>query len=261
VLGIFSSASKLRPTLVNLRSLFLPIGTASSKLSACGLIAAALFLCGCATGPEKFDVKVNTTANPDKKTGQSYRVVNKTKELDEGSLRYQEAERFVKTALSAKGMYEAPKAEAADVVVELDFGMKGPIDKKEERTTSFRPTVITNNDVSSVRARREGITTNNPIADAQAEVSDVERPYIVIETVYEKFISMRAHETKAGPDGATKSLWSVEVSSTDESNDLRKYLPVMASVGMDYIGTDTGGQRTVKIDEKNEAVMFVKKGM
>lgn len=225
----------------------------------------ALFVGGCALTDKKMNVKVNTTANPDKKGGLSYKVVNKTPALDEGSLRYQEAERFVKTALSAKGMYESPKADQADVVVELDFGLKGPIDRKEVRTTVFRPSITSPAELPGGRSGRTtagGSIFNDRIADAQAEASASEKPFVITETVYEKYLSMRAHETKGGADGGpAKSLWSVEVSTVDESNDLRKYLPVMASVGMDYIGTDTGGQQTVRIDEQNEAVVFVKKGL
>ncbi len=51
------------------------------------------------------------------------------------------------------------------------------------------------------------------------------------------------------------------MSSEDESDDLRKYLPILASASVDYIGKDTGSKQTVKLKETDPVVDFVKKGL
>ena len=57
---------------------------------------------------------------------QSYEIRTNNPKMDEGSLRYKEVTGYVKTALSGKGMYEAPRAVKADVVVDIDYGMDSP---------------------------------------------------------------------------------------------------------------------------------------
>lgn len=228
-----------------------------SRLSGTLVAFAAFFFAGCATQDE-YQVKVNTTVALADKPKLSYKVVSVNPELDETSLRYLEAERYVKTALSSKGLYEAPRPDMADVVIELDYGMKGPIPRETVRThTSYEPI---HTDLAI--PRRGGGIYSTPHTRSRMDTMPVDRPYLYTEVVYEKYINMRARENAEPIEGVPpKSLWSVEVSTVDDSNDLRKYLPIMASVGMDYIGTDTGGERTVEIEGQDDAVVFVKKGL
>src|SRR5688572_19460030 len=81
--------------------------------------AAALFLAGCATTHE---VKVDSLAKPNAENAISYEVRNRNPLVSDDSLRYKEAAGFVKTALSGKGMYEAPPGVKPDMVVDLDYG-------------------------------------------------------------------------------------------------------------------------------------------
>ncbi len=49
--------------------------------------------------------------------------------------------------------------------------------------------------------------------------------------------------------------------SEDESKDLRKYLPLLASASADYIGKDTNVEKTIKLKENDPGVGMVRKGM
>jgi hypothetical protein len=81
-------------------------------------------------------------------------------------------------------------------------------------------------------------------------------------TVYEKYLRMSAHENKEISEGkAPAEVWSVNVSTEDESKDIRKYLPMLASASTEYIGKDSSNQKTIKLREKDEVVGFIKKGM
>jgi hypothetical protein len=85
---------------------------------------------------------------------------------------------------------------------------------------------------------------------------------IVPVQVYEKYLRISAHENKPAIEGkAPAELWSVNVSSEDESKDLRKYLPLLASASADYIGRDTTSEKIIKLKENDPRVGFVKKGM
>src|SRR3954467_14983453 len=73
-----------------------------------------------------YRVKVDAMAKPDSEQSIAYQITTNNPDLDPESLRFKEAERFVKTALSGKGLYEAPKPEMADMVVNLDYGISPP---------------------------------------------------------------------------------------------------------------------------------------
>lgn len=53
----------------------------------------------------------------------------------------------------------------------------------------------------------------------------------------------------------------MRVSSVDESDDLRKYLPILASASIDYIGVDSTSQQTVRVRDGDSGVSFVRKGL
>src|SRR6476620_8904045 len=87
------------------------------------LTVAALLLGGCATVHE---VKVDSLAKPKAEDAISYEIKNRNPLVADDSLRYKEAANMVKTALSGKGMYEAPANTKPDIVVDLDYGVGPP---------------------------------------------------------------------------------------------------------------------------------------
>ena len=81
-------------------------------------------------------------------------------------------------------------------------------------------------------------------------------------TIYEKYLKITARENKAASEGRPPSeLWSIHASAEDESKDLRKYLPIMASATVDYIGQDSSSQKVVKVRADGPGVDFIRKGM
>jgi hypothetical protein len=81
-------------------------------------------------------------------------------------------------------------------------------------------------------------------------------------TIYEKYLRITARENKIASEGRPPAeLWSIQASAEDESKDLRKYLPIMASATMDYIGEDSTNQKVVKVKADGPGVEFVRKGM
>ena len=70
----------------------------------------AVFLGGCASS---YEVKVDSISQPQAKEVASYKIQPRNGSDEPSSLRYQEATNFIKTALSGKGLYEAPADEEA----------------------------------------------------------------------------------------------------------------------------------------------------
>ena len=81
-------------------------------------------------------------------------------------------------------------------------------------------------------------------------------------TIYEKYLKITARENKPASEGRPPAeLWSIHASAEDESKDLRKYLPIMASATVDYIGQDSSSQKVVKVKADGPGVGFIRKGM
>lgn len=216
-----------------------------------------------------YQVKVDAIAKRESSAAaaeaQSYKIRSKNPAVGEESLRYKEAAEFVKTALSGKGLYEAPSAESADMVVELDYGMEAPRTKLEMVSSPVYAQVgggVRYEQVPVTDTR--GNTTYRTVAVYQQPKTELvgfdEVPRQV--TIYEKYLKVTARENKPGVEGKPPAeLWSVQTSTEDESKDLRKYLPIMASATADYIGKDTTKQKVVKVKDTSSGVDFIRKGM
>jgi hypothetical protein len=230
----------------------------------CSALALLGLTGGCATSTTHA-VKVDSISKPKPTDSQSYKLKSKNPALGEESLRYKEAADFVRTALSGKGLYEAPDEDAADMIVELDYGMDTPRTKVERVSVPIYAQV-------GGGVRYETV----PVTDARGNVSY--RTVAVYDTprseligyddvprqiaVYEKYLKITARENKPSNEGRPPAeLWSVHASAEDESKDLRRYLPVMAGATVDYIGRDTKHETVVKIKENGEVVSFIRRGM
>lgn len=237
-------------------------GRLKSPTLASLLIAAAVFA-GCATTHE---VKVDSLAKPKAENAVSYEIKNKNPLVADDSLRYKEAAGYVKTALSGKGMYEAPPGVKPDVVVDLDYGVGPP---QMRRETVSEPVYITI--PGQIRTERVQVGTDaqgRPIYQT-VTVQDPPttefagfREYQITVTVYEKYLKLSAKENKEQVEGRpAQEVWTVDVISEGESRDIRKTMPVLAAASIEYIGKDSQGQKTIRIKDSASDIAFVKKGM
>jgi hypothetical protein len=226
-------------------------------------LAAGLLFTGCATTHE---VKVDSLAKPKAENAVSYEIKNRNPLVSDDSLRYKEAANMVKTALSGKGMYEAPPNTKPDVVVDLDYGVGPPQMKKE---TMSEPVYITL--PGQIRTERVQVGTDSQGRPIYQTVTVQDPPttefagfreYIVTVVVYEKYLKLSARENKEAAEGRPQQeVWTVDVTSEGESRDIRRNLPVLVGASIDYIGKDSQGQKTIRIKDTHSDIAFVKKGM
>jgi hypothetical protein len=227
------------------------------------LVTAGFFLGGCATTHE---VKVDSLAKPKAEQAISYEIKNRNPLVSDDSLRYKEAANMVKTALSGKGMYEAPPNVKPDLVVDLDYGVGPPQMRKE---TVSEPVYITV--PGQIRTERVQVGTDSQGRPIYQTVTVQDPPttefagfreYIVTVVVYEKYLKLTARENKEAVEGRpAQEVWTVDVTSEGESRDIRKNLPVLVAASIDYIGKDSQGQKTIRIKDTSSDIAFVKKGM
>ena len=226
-------------------------------------VGAVLLLAGCATTHE---VKIDSLAKPKAEPAISYEIKNKNPLVADDSLRYKEAAGMVKTALSGKGLYEAPAGVKPDMIVDLDYGVGPPQVKKE---TVSEPVYITI--PGQIRTERVQVGTDSQgrpiyqtitVQDPPTTEFAGFREYIVTVVVYEKYLRLTARENAEQTEGRpTQEIWTVDVISEGENRDIRKSLPVLAAASIDWIGKDSQGQKTIRIKDTNSDIAFVKKGM
>ena len=232
------------------------------------LIAFAALLGGCSTTTYVVQVDaIAQAAEPVTTTQpQSYEIRTTNPKMDEGSLRYKEVAGFVKTALSGKGMYEAPRPDKADVVIDIDYGIDSPRVKFDTQAQpvyaqtggGVRYEQVPVFDPKGLLIGYRTVAIAQPVRTELIRFEDVVRPVIV----YEKFLKISARSNKETVEGRQPpEVWSVNVSAEDESKELRKYLPILASATADYIGTNSKQEKPIKLKENDEVVGFIKKGM
>jgi hypothetical protein len=227
------------------------------------LSAACALLSGCAT---THVLKVDSLAKPKAADSISYEIKNKNPLVADDSLRYKEAANLVKTALSGRGMYEAPANTKADMIVDLDYGVGPPQMRKE---TVSEPVYITV--PGQIRTERVQVGTDSQgrpiyqtitVQDPPSTEFAGFREYIITVTVYEKYLKLSARENKEVGEGRpVPEIWTVDITSEGESRDIRKHLPILVAASIDYVGKDTQGQKTIRIKDTNSDIAFVKKGM
>ena len=222
------------------------------------------FTPGCSTS-STYKVKVDAITKPVPNEVQSYKLKSKDPRLGEENLRYREAADFVRTALSGKGLYEAPSEDRADMIVELDYGMDAPRAKMERVSVPVYAQVGGGVRYDSVPVTdSRGNTSFRTVAVYEPPRNELvgydDVPRMV--TIYEKYLKITARENKSASEGRPPAeLWSIHASAEDESKDLRKYLPIMASATVDYIGQDSSSQKVVKVRADGPGVGFIRKGL
>lgn len=222
-----------------------------------------LLMAGCATTTE---VKVDSLAKPNAEAAISYEIKNRNPLVTDDSLRYKEAADHVRTALSGRGMYEAPPGVKPDMVVDLDYGIGPPVSKRE---TVSEPVYITI--PGRIRTERVQVGTDQQGRPIFQTITIQEPPttefagfreYQITVTVYEKYLKLSARENAPQVEGRPPNeIWTVDVTSEGESRDLRGKLPILVAASIDYIGKDSQGQKTIRIKDTDADVAFVKKGM
>ena len=223
----------------------------------------ALLLCGCATTHE---LKVDAIAKPRAADAVSYEVRNKNPLVADDSLRFKEAAGLVKTAMSGRGMYEAPPNTKADMIVDVDYGVSPPKIKQEMVSEPVYVTVP-----GQVRMERIQVGTDSQGRPVYQTVTVQDPPstqfagfreYMVTVTVYEKYLKLSARENKEAAEGRpVQEIWTVDVTSEGESRDVRKHLPILVAASIDYVGKDSQGQKTIRLKDNASDIAFVKKGM
>jgi hypothetical protein len=192
-------------------------------------------------------------------TIESYTIRNRNAGTTDESLRYREAVGYIRTALSTRGWFEASIPSQADIVIEVDYGLDEPRTRVEERVVP-----IYANSGGGVRYEERIFTRPDgtveirsvPVYDPPGTQLVGEQLILVPITTYEKYLRITATDNLRN-GSSPQQLWSVTVTNEDESNDLRRYLPILVSAAIDHLG-QSNGQTTVRLTDNSEDVAFIR---
>ncbi len=237
------------------------IGACWIKIS---LFFALVLQGGCETTSHTF--KVNAMKNPEVEEGRSYRIVSShTNTVDETDPQFHEVSEYVKTALSGKGYYEAPNAENADLIINIAYGTAPPNISFKTVNNPAAPGSIHNPIGSSTypgsRYPRRGYSRGGipPIAGPIGQPVQAPQNEVVPITTYEKYLQITAIDNRTGKSlEDSPHAWQVTVKNRDESDDIDKYLPLMAAASITYVGQSTESQEVITLKESDRDVAFVK---
>ena len=240
---------------------------------------AALLTGGCAS---TYTFKVDAINNPEVEELYSYKIVSTNPEVSEEDLEFKEAAEYIKTVLSAKGMYEAPDVEHADMIIDLSYGVGEPqVEYRKYYELVYATTTDRYSTVATPVIKGKGNKANRVIKANRAKAIRVNKTKrasrvnernrvelvgleekVVPITVYEKHLRLTSRDnTQTDESEAPVQAWSIYVMNKDQSDDIRKYLPLMAAAAIEYVGENTETQQKIKVKEDDEKVSFVKAGL
>lgn len=243
-----------------------------------GAVVSGLLLAGCS---HAYNMQVDAGARPGAKAPVSYAVheaglANSAAERPPGWTPFESAldqqmdvdqataVKYVRTALSAKGLYEAPVAEKADMDVTYAYEIKQKRQLVEWDEPVFQPQVRSSEGTRQAQGQDSaGNTIYIPVPDVgnpapRAAVDLV--PRSAEEVVYVKELHLIATERKPAPDTPAR-VWDISISYEDKDPSMDKAMPLLAAAGCDRIGTNTNGPIVVRLHDKDEVVAFIKHGM
>jgi hypothetical protein len=212
------------------------------------LTVLALLAGGCATTAA---VKIDAASNPAAADGFSYAIATR----DPGRMtdaRYGMVISHVHNALASRGMFEAPDPAKADVLIDVDYGEHPPQTKV---TTVSQPVMV--NPASTMGGYPGSSYPGSGYPGGNIDpVTGLPRSSVVmvptqrVTYTTEKYIRIRANENpklKRRGDPPPQSVWTVEATLDDETTNFEAALPAMIDAAIDYIGQNTGGQVTVRV--------------
>ncbi|MCG8525940.1 MAG: hypothetical protein MI748_06155 [Opitutales bacterium] len=179
-----------------------------------------------------------------------------------GDLRFREAARYVATALEGKGYRQTQQVGNADLLVELTFYTDEPrevLDVRHYPETYYRPGFAYSIQVPVYNSAGVVIGYRSRIMREPSRSYTHWQEQLESVTVYDKVMEISAYDNR--PNAPTKDLeemWSIVITNSDTSQDIRSYLPYMVAAAIPYIGEDTGSQIVVSITPDDPTATFIR---
>jgi hypothetical protein len=170
--------------------------------------------------------------------------------------------KHVRTALSAKGMDEAPAPDKAEIEVTYGYNLR-----VNRRTRTVSEPVYTSSPGGSYTETELGMDANGNMTSRTVMRNLPDIPFVdrtrdrqVTEVSYEKSLHIVAVEKKSTPPGVPSRVWNISISYEDKDRNMDKAMPLLAAAGCARIGTKTDGPITIRLRGKDEVVALINRG-
>lgn len=229
-----------------LRVRLLMLRPLSLRLVAALAVAAGGFAGGCATTHQVW-VEASVGANARAVRGASYHLIDYAVRDGGSALRQKEIAAQVRTALAARGLYEARDAAAADFVVEIDYGLGPPRTTRKvyQELVFGRPVPAS----EGPRPAPEGVAREMMGYAPMANIAERREKHLLV--------SVRENRSRAKAAAPTE-LWRVRVGIESEGEDLRGHLPLLMTAAMEQLGRESDGAMTIALRDDDAAVELVR---
>jgi hypothetical protein len=226
------------------------------------LVFAMALFSGCATMRQPpFSVAVDSLASSTAKEKRTYILLPGNQGVTWDDLQFQEYALYLIRVLNTQGFVSAEKAEDADVVIVLSYGIGDP----KTQQYSYALPVWGQTGVSSAytygtatafgnSATYSGTTTYTPTYGVTGYTTQVGSV-----TTYLRYALVTGYDFKAFKESNRQvQVWRTTITSTGSSGDLRRVFPILIGAAVPYLATNTGRQIPVQLYEFDEIVRAVK---
>jgi hypothetical protein len=223
---------------------------------------AAISLAGCASRMVPgYDVRLSSRTDSGGPRATTFAVVRAHPQSDADSALFLRAAGIVRAALQRNHLTIAPR-EQAELVITLDYAVTSSSTVREMQSEPIwrmvpgppvQSTVV-------VGTRKDGTPIYSTVSQpgpAQQQYAG-ERQFCATFTVYEKKLSIAARRTGRGGRASAES-WSVVATTTDQGEDISKYVLVLTTAASDYIERDSQGELRVKVGSNGRPVGAAKR--
>lgn len=171
-----------------------------------------------------------------------------------------DARRLLQNALAARGMYEAPASDMADVEVTLNLLVTDRRQPDQEAYVRFRPTtrhvrkvdVVTKDDDGNITRQRKHALVPIDYGYTSRNVKGM------LVYVYDKVLDIAAREVSPENSGRRgREVWRVEIRNSDACGKAETYFPLMLSVAVDAIGARKTGDAEVVLTMHDQRVELI----
>jgi hypothetical protein len=217
---------------------------------------------------ETYSIKVDAVQNPEAQGLESYTIKSSNAQVPEHDIWFKETEEYVKRALDGNGLYEAPDPESADMIVDIAWGVSEPLIEFE---VIEEPVTVMDSGQSTTPYPIEDMVAHPHEVGGQSYPTEMHvysppeqeivryKKHVRPVTRYEKYLRITARvNDPERKKGRAVQAWSIYVTSKDESDDVRKYLPVLTAASVRYVGKSTEKQEEIQVKGKDEVVAFIK---
>jgi hypothetical protein len=192
------------------------------------------------SGCVRFDVRIDSISSEEVGPKKTYVLLPGNQDTAAEDLLFKEFAKYVHRALAAKGFLPAVNVEEAKVVIFLSYGIGNPQEHLYSYTTTESSPVYS--------------TFGGEVGTIKSKTS-----HVGSFRTYDRFILIDAYDLDAYREQKKLSqLWKTTVTSSGSSGDLRRVFPVLIAASRAYLGSNTGRQVHLSLDEQDRRVLEIK---